>query len=115
MGFLFCGDCFALQAARKQEQAEEERQKQKQQLVAGEHETSMVESSATRLAAEMRFGKSISDRMFGSSDGDTAHAHLPSPDHRRHSTVQPARGMDRGQAGCWESADRDQVHHYHYR
>ncbi len=115
MGFLFCGDCFALQAARKQEQAEEERQKQKQQHVSGEHETSMAGSSTTRLAAEMRFGKSISDRMLGSIDGDTAHAPSPSPDHRRSSTPQPARGMARGQAGCWESADRDQVHHYHYR
>ena len=109
MGFLFCGDCFALQAARKQEQAEEERQMQKQQLMSGEHDTSMAGSSATRLAAEMRFGKSISERMLGSNNGDVAYT--PSPD-RRCCTTQPALGMERGQAG---SAERDHVHHHHFR
>ena len=109
MGFLFCGDCFALQAARKQEQAEEERQMQKQQLMSGKDDTSMAESNVTRLAAEMRFGKSNSERMLGSNNRDVEYT--PSPD-RRSSTTQPALGLERGQAG---SAERDQVHRYHFR
>jgi hypothetical protein len=68
MGFLFCGDCFALQAARRQEQAEEERQKQSQQLTSGELGMSTAAASATRQAAEARFGKSIANRMLAGND-----------------------------------------------
>lgn len=113
MGFLFCGDCFALQADRKQQQAEEERQRE-QQLASGEHCESIVGGSGgmTRQAAEMRFGKTISDRILGGDDRSVARAPSPLLSDR---TRSGAMGMQQGQAGCWESADRDQPHHYNFR
>lgn len=74
MGFLFCGDCFALQAARRHDRAEEERQKQthpsggRSRRTSGELGMGTVAASATRQAAEARFGKSVANRMFAGND-----------------------------------------------
>jgi hypothetical protein len=133
VGFLFCGECFALQAARKQQQAEEERHAQQQRLAAGESESGQAGANAAaaasaasrdviREAAEMRFGKSISDRMLCGGGGveetipvssSSASVSTSAMGRKRvpPQAAAPSKGLARGDAGCWESADRDQPHH----
>lgn len=133
VSFLFCGDCFAVQAAQKHQQAEDERKRQ--QALDGA-------ADPIRQAAELKFGKSIAGRMLGEDDeplapeatrprasdrsrtgataglgdlgglGGEGGRYSATEGRRRGKVPDQAKGLQVGHTGCWESADRDQPHHY---